>query len=251
MIKHRHALAKEKPTLYEEAFNSLQMQWQCNKHNTYCYIDKTSSRKNLHLKFTPMEWSIWATAVVKSMAVIDYPPRTVEFELILDKHRAEFRQRRRKPKREESSYSDDNLPISTEVISMSQYPYGEFAPSKQPYPNLRVRRYSDDSHLRRDPSARKDITESLKDVGYDPGDWVSQGLDDYFKWLDIQFQSSNFQNALTAVRRQDIGVHSFGMDRVDAEFLITRCGILSGDALRILNNFGCWLNEKLLEVRKE
>jgi len=171
---------------------------------------------------------------MNSTAVIDYPPQTVQFAQILDKHRAGSRH--------------ECIPV---IINMSRDPHDELAPSPpdfHQYPPY-ARRYSGDSHLGREPSSRLDIAESLKAVGYGPADWVSQGLDDYFKWLDAQFESSNFQKSLSAVRRQDIGLHSFGMDGINAEFLMTQCGILAGHALRILNNFGRWLDEKPLDVR--
>jgi len=41
------------------------------------------------------------------------------------------------------------------------------------------------------------------------------------------------------------------MDDVDVKFLTANCGISSGDALRILNSFRRWLNEKMLATGQE
>jgi hypothetical protein len=244
-------LARQKKSPFDIAFQALQTKWACEKHNGYCYLDP-SGPKELHIQFTPLEWGIWATAIKNGNSVPDYPPRTKAFDQIILQHRINSRSKsKKKPNHYDNSDDEHNSHKAIKIINMTQQPYPDFRPH-HPHPDfLRPpsysRRYSDPSTSpRKAPASVKiDVVESLKAIGYVPRDWVDKGLEDYFNWLNDEFKGLNFQKALEAVKKQDIGLDTLGMDRVDVKFLTTTCGISGGNALRILDGFRRWLDVKL------
>ena len=199
-----------------------------------------------------MQWGIWATAIVEGRAIYDYPPRTADFETMLENAGNHRGTRSKKAKREDSD-SDGKAPKLVfnhyhSANGFSDFPGQHPANSDFSRPSQLGRRYSDPSHSPKKPPT-KGTYEALKDIGYQPGDWISRGLEDYFKWLDDQFQGTRFQNTLAAVQTQDIGLDSF--EGMKADFLANHCKISLGDALRIVRNFRRWIDEKLLEVQNE
>ena len=201
----------------------------------------------LHIQFSPLEWGIWATEMIHQRCGSDYPPRTPEFEQALLQHRSKSHNKR-KAKNYNNSDNENDDHKGIKIINMTQQPYHEFPvryPHSDLYPPPYLRRYSDPSNSPRKPSVKMSVTESLKAVGYVPLDWIGKGLEDYFNWLNDQFEGLNLQDLIEAVRKQGVGLDSLGTEIVDVKFLTENCGISSGDALRILTNFGRWLHEKL------
>lgn len=241
-------------TPFDQTFEALQKKWQCSKHGpgNSCYIDSTASGNDNHLRLQPRDWAIWATKIMEGQAIMDYPPRTREFEIILAIARAESRKGSRRSKKDDLSDSDrDGKPHFKIINYHPAAAYPDFGPhhhySNFMRPSQYGRRHSDPSQSPRKSSSTKDIIQSLKDMGYSPREWVSRGLEDYFKWLDNQFEGMSFQKALENIQSHDIGLDSLGMEGVDVKFLASHCGISPGDALRILNNFKRWVDEKLVD----
>jgi len=130
-------------------------------------------------------------------SVIDYPPRTPEFEQALLQHRAKRSKTTKKPRHYDNSDDEDNPSKGIKIINLTQQPY-DFRPPHTDFlrPSSYPRRYSDPSNSPRKPSVKVDVNESLKAIGYVPGDWVGRGLEDYFNWLKDQFKGLNIQKAL-------------------------------------------------------
>ena len=251
--KQREALAKSSRSEFDLVFEKLQKRWTCEQHtNTHCYLDQLASGKAQHVSFSPRQWGVWATAIMEGKAIYDYPPRTADFEAMLEDARNNRGTRSKKSKRDDS----DSDGTATKVVfnhyhsanGFSDFPGQHPTNSDSSKPLQLGRRYSDPSYSPRKPPT-KNTYEVLKDIGYEPGDWISQGLEDYLQWLDDQFQGTPFQKTLTALQGQDIGLDSF--DGMKADFLASHCKISSGDALRIVCNFRRWVDEKLLEVQNE
>jgi hypothetical protein len=251
--KQREALAKSSRSEFDLIFEKLQKRWTCEQHpQTYCYLDQLASGKAQHISFSPRQWGVWATAIMEGKAIYDYPPRTADFEAMLEDARNNRGTRSKKSKREDSD-SDRN---ATKLVFNHYHSARGFSdfPGQQPSNSdfsksaQFGRRYSDPSHSPQKPLTKSTL-QALKDLGYQPGDWISRGLEDYFKWLDDQFQGMRFLKSLTAVQAQDIGLDSF--EGMKADFLANHCNISPGDALRIVHNFRRWVDEKLLEVQNE
>jgi hypothetical protein len=248
-IRQREALAKSSRSEFDLVFEQLQQKWICEQHTQkYCYLEPLASGKFQHLSFTPMQWGIWATAILNGTALYAYPPRTPDFEAILQETRKKCGGRSKKSTRNDSD-SDGKAPKVVfnhyhSANGFSEFPGQHSTSSDFSKPPQFARRYSDPSHSPRKPS-RKNTYEVLKEIGYQPVDWTSRGLEDYIKWLEDQFQGS-FEKTLTALQAQGIGLDS--LDGMKAEFLVDHCQISSGDSLRIVGNFGRWLDEMLLQA---
>jgi len=198
------------------------------------------------------EWAAWATLVSVGKAVNDYAPRTPEFNDLLDDFREAIDNGSSRPKKSskkskcDDSDNENEIPKALPItINMSHPPPYPEIYSRQP--SYRPRGYSDPSPRKLSTKEKKkdkdkDRIECLQEIGYKPADWISQGLDDYFSWLSDTFGGSNLEQALTALRQQDIGLDSLA-DGADVQFLITNCKVSSGAALRIVNNFKRWLDE--------
>jgi hypothetical protein len=236
-------------TEFDLTYEALQKKWTCEKHaGRYCYIDQLASGKESHLQFTPVQWAIWARLIQGGKALMDYPPRTSDFEAILEAARKGNCTQARGSKKSKYEDSDSSDGKGHKVVFNLHS--GVLGPDVQSSHSAKSgRRYSDPFHSPRKSSKTRDICEVLRDMGYAAGDWTSRGLEDYFKWLEGQYEGLSFQKALTAVQAQDIGLDSFGRDGMDARFLSSSCGISPGDALRILYNFKRWVNVKLLNIR--
>jgi hypothetical protein len=205
------------------------------KHH-YCYRE-TMNGKEHHFEFEPTMWHQWAEAILRGHAVKNYPPRTREFDDLLDTLRRNSGRTGTRASQRNVSGTDDLLKGLTLNLNHAPPPPHEYY-ALPPRP----RRYSD-------PSPRKPKQpnfETLRDIGYEPADWTSQGLDDYFSWLTTKFGTLNFDEALTALKTQDIGLDLLLDGTTDAQFLVTNCHISGGVAARIVNNFRRWFNERLL-----
>ena len=196
------------------------------------------------------DWAEWATLISVGKAINEYAPRTVEFNTLLENfHEAidngsRSKKSSKKFKRDDSD-DEDELPKALPItINMSHPP---------PYPEIYSRQYSYRPRGYSDPSLRKpsikknkdkDKIKCLQEIRYKSADWICQGLDDYFAWLSDTFGGSSLEQVLTALRQQDISLDSLA-DGADVQFLITNCKVSSGAALRIVNNFKRWLDERL------
>ena len=204
------------------------------------------------------DWAAWATLISVGKAVIEYAPRTPEFNDLLDDFRfgiengsSRLKKSSKKSKCDDSD-DEDKLPKALPItINMSHPP---------PYPDMYGRQPSYRPRGYSDPSPRKPLNKDkdkekkdkdkigcLQDLGYEPVDWISHGLDDYFAWLSNTFRGSKLEQALTALKQQEIGLDSLA-DGADVQFLITNCKVSSGAALRIVNNFQRWLDEMLAKA---
>ena len=238
-------MARQKDTPFEIEFQKLQERWKCQKHQ-YCYREQYLGKEQ-HYSFPAKNWAEWTTLILANKALPDHPPRNPEFNALLLHLRNNHSRSNtsKKSKHGDDSSDSDEKHKGIKIINMTAHPYHDFVLPRSNY----SRRYSDPSP--RKPSNKKNIIETLEDIGYAPAEWIGKGLNDYFTWLSNKYGGLDLQQALTAVKSQDIGLDVLGMESVDVQFLTTNCGISSGLGLRIVNNFNPWLNEKLTEARNE
>src|SRR5580692_5210868 len=216
-----------------QTFAGLQDRWKCTKHH-FCYREG-SNGKERHYEFEPHLWHNWAQQVNLGHAVMNYPPRTPEFDNLLNT----LRDGNRTGKSSQRTISSDAELPKAFTLNVNHAPP---PPDYYPQPS-RSRRYSD-------PSPRKQKRhniETLREMGYSSADWTGRGLDDYFAWLATTLgPSEKWNQALTTLREQDFGLDLFVDGSLEAQFLVNNCQMASGTAIRVVANFKKWCNERLL-----
>lgn len=175
--------------------------------------------------------------MVNKQAVVEYPPRTEEFDLIMEANCAKRTTERKKKgskararKYSTSSSSDDSNSKNKHVIvNITQ-------PSLVPP----ARRYSNPTSPSKASTKLTPIVELLRKAGYTPNDYNDKALRDYFKWCSENLPG-DFDKAFELLSKHDIGIDV--LDSVaDASALSNWTKLRFGTASRILKHYREWLD---------
>jgi len=199
--------------------------------------------KERHFEFEPHYWHQWALALNENQAVVSYPPRTPEFNDLLEQLRNGG-----KTAKTRGIISDDLLRGLTLNVHPAPPPPDYYALGPTP----RSRRYSDPSP-QKPKKAKKLNNDHLEEIGYNYKDWYGRGLDDYFNWLQTTYSGLNFDDALKVFKRESFGLDMLleGGQFLTPTFLISTYNLPGGVAVRTLNEIKNWVNGRLLEKDSE
>lgn len=176
-------------------YMELMARWpHCSLHHGHCFIENGGSHGAQHFNFEPREWGIWASAMVNKKALADYPPRTAEFDAILENHRLKMAKGKKKGTKSRHhhtiSSSDSDLGGKHKhVIVNVTHP-----PLLPP-----ARRYSNPASPSKAAAKQKPIIELLRLIGYTPKDYNDKALKDYLAWCNENLPG-DYDNAYALVR---------------------------------------------------
>jgi len=165
---------------------------------------------------------------------LDYPPRSHEFNAILEKH-LKTRSKKTCHDYHDSSFDDEHRRQQTiKVINVTASV------------NRSSRRHSDPyASPVKSTKLITPVYNILLRRGYTHAEFNNRVLSDYCQWLDGKYPGANFGGSFDSLKRDKIGGDL--LCDVDSVFLITHCNIPPGDALRIIKESKTWLEEPRME----
>ena len=239
---------------HEQIFAELTKRWPyCTKHRGHCWINKGNSYDGLHYDFQSKEWGSWATHILNTKSVYDYPPRNEEFDqaiIAIDS--------RRKKGRGINNSNSSNNDVMTLLNSL------DFLTNRNPSPQPPViyqmpvsapstivpsiRRLSDPGSpqkVRRQSTYRADtsLVDLLHQARYEREDFCDRALKDYLEWCQATYPGE-YVSVVETLQKCNIGVDTF--EDIDNPLGASEmCNIPYGTMLRILKNVRLWLTKKL------
>jgi hypothetical protein len=212
----------------------LMTKWpHCSVHHGHCYVTKGGSYHGEHFNFDPREWGIWATALVHKQAVVEYPPRTEEFDIIIDKYRSAGKGKKKGSKIQDHhrslSSSDESSKYKNVIVNITH-------PSRQSPP---AHRYSNPTSPFKPSTKQKSVIELLRNARYNSDDYNDNALKDYLNWCHESLPG-DYDTAFMLLSEQDIGIDM--LDSLpDASTLSSQTKLSFGTAARILKHYREWL----------
>jgi hypothetical protein len=226
---------------YEQAYAELQKRWPwCSEHKGHCYITKGGSFDGTHYDLDPREWGIWATALSNTKGVVDYPPRTEEFDQILDA----ILIKRNKKRRGIKGVNDTNVVRLLKDIDLFHHTTTpsivyNMAPAASSVTPTRCLSDPGSPQKSRRQSSTLSLVDLLIKVGYKNVDFCDKALKDYLIWCDARY-SGDYNTALRPMQKHNIGVDMVE-DIGNPNEISNLCDIPYGTMLRILKNVRVWL----------
>jgi hypothetical protein len=203
-------------------------------HHRYYFIKNEGSPDGQHFNFEPHEWGIWATAMVNKIALVDYPPRTIEFDAILENYRL-----RTIKGKKNGAKSRIRHAISSSDFDFDNKHRPVIVNITHPALPPPARRYSNLTSPLKATGRQNPIVELLRRTGYAPKDYNDKVLKDYLAWY-VENLPDDYDNAYSLLSVHEIGVDM--LDSVpDAATLSSQTKVPFGTAARILKHFHEWL----------
>jgi hypothetical protein len=225
---------------YQRQYDALQKRWPyCNQHKGYCYITKGGSFDGVHYDLEPREWGMWATAITNGKAIIDYPPRTEEFDQILESNCIKNSKGKRGKKAITMiETSNDPLTRIPNITVNVAPPATSVRRHSDPISPQKVRKSASPSPTP-EPMGRK-VLELLSARGYSPADYSTSALKDFLKYLkEMELAEEDYDNVYECMRAHKVGVDLF--DNLNPVTLAHECQIAFGTAVRVIGYFQDWL----------
>jgi hypothetical protein len=220
---------------YDQKYMELMAKWpHCTLHHGHCYITKGGSHTGEHFNFEPREWGMWGSAMVNKQAVVEYPPRTIEFDQILEKHH----NAKSKGKKKATKAGDRSRSTSSESDFGSKHKH-VIVNVTQPALLPPVRRYSNPTSPSKVSTKQMPVVELLRTRGYEPKDYNDKALKDYFTWCKRTLPG-DYDKAYELLSEHEIGIDMFDIVP-DASALSSATKIKFGIAARILKHYREWL----------
>ena len=215
------------PTTYTVMHTRLQDKWRCAHHTgSFCYVDPTS---NHHIHLSPAELGIWATAIIHEAATISCPPRSVEFDKILNPKKKGGSTAKTTPQNVE--IHEDHVNSNKPIIHYHMLPPTIAAAPRQEEPTPKKKRRRSSIHA----------LKSSPIPGFEVPEYNSKGLLAYLKWCTDKYHDCEFMDAYGSLSK-----HKMGIDvilAVTALDLHKVCDISFGTAIRIIHCYPKWLLE--------
>jgi hypothetical protein len=221
-------VSRLKTSPFEVTFDKLQEKWKCSKSNhRFCYRE---GETGIHYQLEAREWGLWATAINEKRALFDYPPRTLDFNAILEKQ-LKMRSKKKSHNADDSSSDEGRRGQQTiKVINVT-------APV-----NRSGRRHSDPySTPMKSTKSSISAAELLVKRGYNSAQFDDEALSDYCQWLYKKHSRATLSNSFDTLKTHGIGADLLG--DIEPAFLMTNLNIPAGDALRITKYIKEWLTE--------
>lgn len=169
--------------------------------------------------------------MVNKQAVVEYPPRTEEFDVIMDKYRntkSKGKKKGSKGRRSISSLDSEHSKHKHVIVNITN-------PGLQPP----ACRYSNPTSPSKSSAKQKSVVELLRNAGYMPKDYNDKALKDYFKWCGDNLPG-DYKRAFQLLSEHEIGIDM--LDSIpDASALSSQTKLPFGTAARILKHHREWL----------
>jgi len=215
----------------------------CPRHGGHCYITNGGSYNAEHFNFEPNEWAIWVTALLNNQAILDYPPRTQEMDMIIEKHRNKSKGKKKPSKsrhRRSISTSDSDSTSKNKHVIINVTQPSLFPPG---------RRYSNPTSPSKAAAKEKPLVELLRLAGYKRQDYNTKALKDYLEWCGKNFPG-DFLKAFSLLSEHEIGIDI--LDSIaDAQTLCSQTKISYGVSTRILKHYHQWVKGIQVEVNSD
>lgn len=197
-------------------FKALQARWTCSQHPHHCYVDPATQG---HFKLDSRDLGDWATAMLNGCAALVCPPRTAEFNALLNGKRNSTKK-------------------------------GNFTPSESSHGAIVQNFYNYQPQGDSTPSKPSIVTSSNAAVtplrGISPAEYSDSALRQFLAFLEARFNDGKFNEAFNILQANDIGVDHIrdagksSKDKKEIIQMLMDVGLSPGLSWRIVKGFNDW-----------